>query len=110
MKQCSTSLEWRCLKLEYLIDGITTVTGTGIRPKNLLLRIGTPMSDYKTMVGLMVARKIIMRGPMMGQAQAEQVPVINTSGILRKKVMWNIPSSHLYTMYSLCRCLSNPCY
>jgi len=65
----------------------------------LLLRIGTPMSEVIKQCGGFDGEpgKIIMGGPMMGQAQAEQqVPVIkSTSGILvMKKVMWNIPSSH----------------
>ncbi len=73
-----------------LVDRITTVTGTGVKkPKNLLLRIGTPVMDVIEQCGGFDGElgKIIMGGPMMGQAQAEQqVPVIKgTSGILVMK-------------------------
>ena len=57
-----------------LIERVVTVTGDGIKnPGNLLARIGTPVRDlikecggYKTGVS-----KIIMGGPMMGFAQAD---------------------------------------
>ncbi len=95
-----------CLKTGMpLIDRITTVTGTGIKePKNLLLRIGTPMSEVIKQCGGFDGEpgKIIMGGPMMGQAQAEQqVPVIkSTSGILVMK-----KSDVEYTKQSPCiRC------
>ncbi|NLD98335.1 MAG: electron transport complex subunit RsxC [Fibrobacter sp.] len=78
---------------EAVLDGIPlyqrvmTITGpTAKSPKNLLVRIGTPVSlileacgvDFKS------TRKVIMGGPMMGMAQSDlNVPVIkSTSGLL----------------------------
>jgi Na+-translocating ferredoxin:NAD+ oxidoreductase subunit C len=70
-----------------LYERVTTVTGPGIRePKNLRVRIGTPVralidfcGGYATDVG-----KLIMGGPMMGIAiSTDEVPVVKgTSGIL----------------------------
>ncbi|MFP4162955.1 MAG: electron transport complex subunit RsxC [Chitinispirillaceae bacterium] len=70
-----------------LYERVVTVTGPAVgSPKNLLVRIGTPMkalleacdTDFSRM------KKLIMGGPMMGLAQSElDVPVIkSTSGIL----------------------------
>ncbi|MFP4013420.1 MAG: electron transport complex subunit RsxC [Chitinispirillaceae bacterium] len=70
-----------------LYERVVTVTGPAVRsPKNLLVRIGTPMralleacdTDFSKI------KKLIMGGPMMGLAQSElDVPVIkSTSGIL----------------------------
>lgn len=70
-----------------LYERVVTVTGPAVRsPKNLLVRIGTPMralleacdADFSKI------KKLIMGGPMMGLAQSEfDVPVIkSTSGIL----------------------------
>jgi electron transport complex protein RnfC len=70
-----------------LYERVTTVTGPGIRePKNLRVRIGTPVKalvdfcgGYATEVG-----KLIMGGPMMGIAvSSDDVPVVKgTSGVL----------------------------
>jgi Na+-translocating ferredoxin:NAD+ oxidoreductase subunit C len=70
-----------------LYERVTTVTGPGIRdPKNLRVRIGTPVrtlidfcGGYATEVG-----KLIMGGPMMGIAvSSDEVPVLKgTSGVL----------------------------
>lgn len=70
-----------------LYQRVVTVTGPGLKnPKNLLVRIGTPIRlllesceiDFK------VSKKVIMGGPMMGIAQSDlDVPVIkSTSGLL----------------------------
>jgi Na+-translocating ferredoxin:NAD+ oxidoreductase subunit C len=70
-----------------LYERVTTVTGPGIRePKNLRVRIGTPVrtlidfcGGYATEVG-----KLIMGGPMMGIAvSSDDIPVLKgTSGVL----------------------------
>jgi electron transport complex protein RnfC len=70
-----------------LYERVTTVTGPGIKePKNLRVRIGTPVrtlidfcGGYATEVG-----KLIMGGPMMGIAvSSDEVPVVKgTSGVL----------------------------
>lgn len=70
-----------------LIERITTVTGSGVKePKNLLIRIGTPLIDIIEQCGGFKGTpgKVLMGGPMMGLAQSElDVPAIKgTSGIL----------------------------
>jgi electron transport complex protein RnfC len=70
-----------------LIERVVTVTGEGVaRPANLLIRIGTLVSDVlKACGGLKEeTRKLIIGGPMMGLAQiTDDIPVIKgTSGIL----------------------------
>ncbi len=70
-----------------LIERVLTVTGSGIKtPKNLKVRIGTPISEVIAYCGGLTgdAGKVILGGPMMGMAQYTlDVPVIKgTSGIL----------------------------
>jgi electron transport complex protein RnfC len=70
-----------------LIERVVTITGEGIRePRNMMVRIGTLMSDVIEQCGGLVegAVKVISGGPMMGFAQwTLDVPVIKgTSGIL----------------------------
>ena len=70
-----------------LYERVVTVTGPTVRsPKNLLVRIGTPLRTVLEACGTEFAatRKVIMGGPMMGLAQSElSAPVIkSTSGIL----------------------------
>lgn len=70
-----------------LIERITTVTGSGVmEPKNLLIRIGTPLIDLIEQCGGFKGRpgKVLMGGPMMGLAQSViDVPAIKgTTGLL----------------------------
>jgi electron transport complex protein RnfC len=70
-----------------LIDRIVTIAGDGVKEsKNILVRIGTPVSEIVEYCGGYVGRpmKVIFGGPMMGIAQySDRVPVIKgTSGIL----------------------------
>lgn len=70
-----------------LIERVVTVTGKGIRePKNMMVRVGTLISDVVEQCGGLVdgAIKVISGGPMMGFAQwTLDVPVTKgTSGIL----------------------------
>lgn len=70
-----------------LIERVVTVTGNGIKePKNMMVRIGTLMSEVIEQCGGLVgtAVKVISGGPMMGFAQwTLDVPVVKgTSGIL----------------------------
>ncbi len=70
-----------------LIERITTVTGPGVRqPKNLRVRIGTPLAHLVEFCGGMVEDpgKLIMGGPMMGMALLNlDVPATRgTSGVL----------------------------
>lgn len=67
-----------------LIERIVTVTGSCVEnPKNLLVRIGTPIKNLIEFCGPLKAapEKIIIGGPMMGIAQyTDAVPVIKSSG------------------------------
>jgi Na+-translocating ferredoxin:NAD+ oxidoreductase subunit C len=70
-----------------LIQRVVTVTGEGVvRPSNLVVRIGTLVSDVLEACGGLreTTRKLINGGPMMGLAQiTADIPVIKgTSGIL----------------------------
>jgi electron transport complex protein RnfC len=70
-----------------LIERIATVAGPGIKePKNLRVRVGTPLAHLVTCCGGLSGEpaKIIMGGPMMGAAQLGlDVPVTRgTSGLL----------------------------
>ena len=70
-----------------LLERVVTVTGRGIKePGNMMVRIGTLMSDVIEQCGGLVdgAVKVISGGPMMGFAQwTLDVPVVKgTSGIL----------------------------
>ncbi|NLP36898.1 MAG: electron transport complex subunit RsxC [Firmicutes bacterium] len=71
-----------------LIERIVTITGSGINePKNMLVRIGTPLEDVIEQCGGFKPnlKKLILGGPMMGFAQPgpENLPVTKgTSGIL----------------------------
>jgi electron transport complex protein RnfC len=70
-----------------LIERIVTVTGSCLQsPKNLLVRIGTPVKNLIEFCGPLKEppAKIIIGGPMMGIAQyTDEVPVIkSSSGLL----------------------------
>lgn len=70
-----------------LIERPVTITGYGIaEPKNLLVKIGTPVSELIEQAGGFKnnARQVIMGGPMMGKAvHTAEIPVVKgSSGIL----------------------------
>jgi len=70
-----------------LIERVVTVTGRGVRtPKNMLVRIGTPLKDLIEQCGGFTdgVVKVLVGGPMMGIAQwTLDVPLVKgTSGIL----------------------------
>ncbi len=71
-------------KAKPLIERIVTVTGSCIEnPKNLLVRLGTPIKDLIEFCSVLKEEpaKIITGGPMMGIAQyTDQVPIIKSSG------------------------------
>jgi len=66
-----------------LYERVVTVTGSCVsNPKNLLVRIGTPLKELLDFCGPLKeeAGKIIIGGPMMGIAQyTDQVPVIKST-------------------------------
>jgi electron transport complex protein RnfC len=69
------------------VERVATVTGPGVHtPKNLLIRIGTPLRHMVEQCGGLNGdpAKIIMGGPMMGQTQLSlDIPAIRgTSGLL----------------------------
>jgi len=75
-----------------LYERVVTVTGSCIaNPKNLLVRLGTPLKDLIAFCGPLKEEpeKIIIGGPMMGIAQyTDEVPAIKSSGgviLLNKK-------------------------
>jgi len=80
-----------------LYERVVTVAGSCIsNPKNLLVRIGTPIKDLIDFCGPLKEdpAKIIIGGPMMGIAQfSDKVPVIKpTTGILlfnKKEAIFN---------------------
>lgn len=69
-----------------LVERVITVTGKVKEPKNLRVRIGTPIIDLVNLCGgyVGVPRKIILGGPMMGIAQFnDELPIVKgTSGVL----------------------------
>ena len=70
-----------------LVERVVTVTGEGIRePKNLRVRIGTPIGYLIEACGGFMANpgKLILGGPMMGVSQyTTDIPVVKgTSGVL----------------------------
>jgi electron transport complex protein RnfC len=89
-----------------LYERVVTVTGEVNNPKNLLVRIGTPVSQlieecggYKEGV-----RRAIMGGPMMGVSlPSDEVPVIKTTtGIL---ALGDIPKTRRYPCISCGSCV-----
>ena len=70
-------------KSKPLIERVVTVTGSCVQePKNLLVRIGTPIKNLIEFCKVKEEpAKIIMGGPMMGLAQyTDEVPIIKSSG------------------------------
>ncbi len=69
-----------------LVERTVTVTGAVKEPQNLIYRIGTPIEDLIEECGGFAGEvaKVILGGPMMGQAQSElSLPATKgTSGIL----------------------------
>ncbi|OGU63093.1 MAG: electron transporter RnfC [Ignavibacteria bacterium RBG_13_36_8] len=75
------------VKGEPQITAAVTVSGGGIKnPKNLIVRVGTPLGDVLEYCGglLCDAKKVIVGGPMMGVAQHDfTAPIMKaTSGIV----------------------------
>jgi len=66
-----------------LYERVVTVTGNCLsHPKNILVRIGTPIRDLISLCGPLKEKpkKIIFGGPMMGMSQyTDEVPVIKTT-------------------------------
>ncbi len=65
-----------------LIEKVITVTGEVGNPKNILAMIGTPIADVLSYCGELkdIANKVIIGGPMMGQAIYEtSFPIIKAA-------------------------------
>jgi len=69
-----------------LIDRIVTITGNGItKPRNLVVRIGTPISDLIEQCGGYTedVARLVMGGPMMGYAlNSDANPVIKAANCI----------------------------
>lgn len=83
----AVSIHDAIVKGEPQITAALTVTGKGIKnPKNLIVKIGTPIQDVLDYCGGVTndARKVVVGGPMMGTAQFDfSAPVMKaTSGLL----------------------------
>jgi len=69
-----------------LVERIVTVTGNGVRrPRNLLVRIGTPIADLIEQAGGYSpgASRLVLGGPMMGYALASDAnPVIKAANCI----------------------------
>jgi Na+-translocating ferredoxin:NAD+ oxidoreductase subunit C len=88
-----------------LYERVVTVSGSCLEnPKNLLVRIGTPIKDLIAACGPLKEEpvKIIFGGPMMGLAQyTDQVPVIkSTTGI----VLFNKKEAETFQESACIRC------
>ena len=100
-----------------LIERVVTVTGEGVKePKNVLVRIGTPLLDLVNFCGGYTAkpRKIILGGPMMGIAQySEEAPIIKcTTGVivsLREKIGSETPCVRCARCIDVCPMGLMPC-
>jgi electron transport complex protein RnfC len=82
-----------------LVERVVTVTGEGIKnPKNILVRLGTPISELIELSGGFIGEPgmVILGGPMMGMAQYTlDIPVIKgTSGVLVRKAECIIPADY----------------
>lgn len=106
---------WEAAKYnEPLIERVVTVTGKGINtPKNLLVRLGTPINELIEFCGGLKedVGKVILGGPMMGFAQFDlSVPVIKgTSGIL-VQLADEVPSAEYQTCIRCGKCVVDcPC-
>jgi electron transport complex protein RnfC len=91
-----------------LYERLVTVTGAVKEPKNLLVRIGTPVSKLIEYCGGFtgVPRKIVMGGPMMGLAMTSaDAPVMKgTSGILVYRAE-DLPDLNQYKCMRCGRCV-----
>ncbi|RJQ21238.1 MAG: electron transport complex subunit RsxC [Nitrospiraceae bacterium] len=93
-----------------LIERVVTVTGNGIKePRNMMVRIGTLLSDVIEQCGGLVegAVKVISGGPMMGFAQwSLDVPVTKgTSGILVLTEIEYVASDEYFPCIRCGRCV-----
>lgn len=68
---------------EPLISRIVTVTGVGVqKPQNLLVRVGTPITDLIEACGgyTPIVQRLILGGPMMGFAlPSDELPIVKSS-------------------------------
>jgi len=91
-----------------MYERMVTVTGAVKEPKNIMVRIGTPISKLIEYCGGFVGtpRKIVMGGPMMGLAVTSlDTPVMKgTSGILIYKEE-DLPNLNQYKCMRCGRCV-----
>ncbi|MFH1510186.1 MAG: electron transport complex subunit RsxC [Candidatus Woesearchaeota archaeon] len=79
-----------------LVERVVTVTGDSVEPKNLLVRIGTPIKELLRFCNASEYEKLLVGGPMMGVAQfSDEVPVTkSTTGIVAFKHCVDEPEQH----------------
>lgn len=79
-----------------LIERIVTVTGPGIaEPRNLRVRIGTPMSSLAELCGGYTGDvdRLLLGGPMMGFAlPSDELPIIRTSNCMLATTRETMPA------------------
>ena len=87
------------------------MTGPGIKePKNLLVRIGTPIQEIIEQCGGLTesAAKIILGGPMMGIAQFTlEVPVIKATSCILVLERKDIVPEKIYPCLKCGKCVDN---
>ncbi|QFY42808.1 electron transport complex subunit RsxC [Candidatus Methylospira mobilis] len=80
---------------EVLTSRIVTVTGVGVsQPANLVVRIGTPISDLVKQCGgyTQRAERLILGGPMMGWAlPSDELPITRSANCVLVQDMATIP-------------------
>lgn len=86
------------IKGKPLIERVVTITGDGVRqPRNLLLRIGTPISEAVAAAGGYVdnVAELLIGGPMMGVAiPTDDVPLIKSSNCVLASTPANLRRHH----------------
>jgi electron transport complex protein RnfC len=101
-----------------LVEKVITVTGQVKEPKNLRVRIGTPIRDLVNFCGgySEEPQKVILGGPMMGIAQfSDELPIIKgTLGVLilgdkDVKILDEQPCIHCARCVNVCPMNLLPC-
>lgn len=95
-----------------LTKRVVTVTGSGIKePKNLLVRIGTPIAEIINQCGGLAenAHKIIIGGPMMGVSQFTlEIPVVKATCCILVLTKEDIVEKEIYPCIK-CACCIDHC-
>ncbi|HOK62524.1 MAG TPA: electron transport complex subunit RsxC [Soehngenia sp.] len=96
------------LKGKPLYERVVTVTGAVNNPKNLLVKIGTPIENLIEACGGFKDKpgKVIVGGPMMGIAQFTlKTPIVKGSNGLLVKSMKEIKNEEVYPCIKCGKCI-----